>query len=109
MDYARMMGIFGHNFLDRIENERSFRELTGLAGQKPWECVGEIAEAAACLDILGKRPAWANAAVVTALREDLLNQYGEDRLADEREALFEDSAEHLIPPAFAMKVFADAL
>ena len=30
-------------------NEHSFRELTGLAGQKPWECVGEILEAAACL------------------------------------------------------------
>ena len=30
-------------------NEASFRELTGLAGQKPWECVGEILEAAACL------------------------------------------------------------
>ena len=29
-----------------------FRELTGLAGQKPWECVGEILEAAACLDRL---------------------------------------------------------
>ena len=29
--------------------KRSFRELTGLAGQKPWECVGEILEAAACL------------------------------------------------------------
>lgn len=109
MDKQRLLGIFGRDLLDDPANERSFRELTGLAGQKPWECVGEIAEAAACLDILGKRPAWSRTAIVAALREDLLNQYGEERLADEREALFEDSAEHLIPPDFAMKVFANAL
>ena len=56
MDKERLLGIFGQNLLDMPANERSFRELTGLAGQKPWECVGEIEEAAACLYALTGAP-----------------------------------------------------
>jgi hypothetical protein len=40
----RLIGIFGRNLLAKPAHEHSFRELTGLAGQKPWECVGEIEE-----------------------------------------------------------------
>ncbi len=67
MDKARLLGIFGKNLLDIPHNERSFRELTGLAGQKPWECVGEIEEAAACLYALTARPEWHDSAIVEAL------------------------------------------
>jgi hypothetical protein len=108
MDYARVMGIFGHNFLDRAENERSFRELTGLAGQKPWECVGEIEEAAACLYLLTSHPDWENATIVKALREDLIAQYGRPRLSAALNDLFIDSADHNIPAAIASKVAAHA-
>jgi UDP-N-acetyl-alpha-D-muramoyl-L-alanyl-L-glutamate epimerase len=104
MNYERMMGIFGHNFLDRIENERSFRELTGLAGQKPWECVGEIEEAAACLYVLTEHQDWEDAAVVKALHDDLIAQYGRPRLSAALAALFQDSADHNIPPGIVEKV-----
>src|SRR5690606_36428296 len=40
----RLLGIFGKDLLDDAANEISFRELAGLTGQKPWECVGEILE-----------------------------------------------------------------
>ena len=109
IDKARLIGIFGKDLLDLPENEASFRELTGLAGQKPWECVGEILEAAASLHALGDRPEWADAAVVRALRADLLAQYGAERLEAARRDLFADSAEHLIPPAFARNVLAHAV
>src|SRR5688572_13072256 len=42
VDKARLLGIFSKNLLAEMKNEASFRKLTGLAGQKPWECVGEI-------------------------------------------------------------------
>jgi hypothetical protein len=109
MDYNRMMGIFGHNFLDVPANERSFRELTGLAGQKPWECVGEIEEAAACLYILTTHPDWEHAATVEALRDDLVAQYGRPRLSAALNDLFNDSADHHIPAAIAERIAPHAL
>lgn len=102
MDKDRLVGIFGRNLLDRPENATSFRNLTGLAGQKPWECVGEILEAAACLHVLARRPEWRNDAVVVGLSGDLLTQYGKEKLDSAYEDLMTDSAEHHIPePIFA--------
>jgi hypothetical protein len=109
MDRPRVLSIFGHDFLDRPENERSFRELTGLAGQKPWECVGEIEEAAACLHRLATHPDWRDTAIVAALRDDLLAQYGPGRLATALAALFTDSPDHLIPQAIAERIAPHAL
>lgn len=109
MDRARLIGIFGQNLLARPEHEHSFRELTGLAGQKPWECVGEILEAAACLYALVARPAWAGDAIVTQLRGDLEAQYGRTRLQSALAELMTSSADHQIPPHLAAKVFHHAL
>ncbi len=109
MNYDRVIGIFGHNFLDVPANERSFRELTGLAGQKPWECVGEIEEAAACLYILTTHPDWENTAIVTALRDDLIAQYGRARLSAALNDLFTDSTDHHIPQAIAERIAPHAL
>lgn len=109
MDHARMLRIFGADFLDRPENERSFRELTGLAGQKPWECVGEIEEAAACLHALTGHPDWREAAIVRALGADLVAQYGTARLDAARAALFRDTSDHHIPAALAERIAPHAL
>jgi hypothetical protein len=109
MDYDRMIGIFGHNFLDVPANERSFRELTGLAGQKPWECVGEIEEAAACLYILTGHIDWEDSAIVRALKDDLIAQYGGARLTAALKDLFTDSADHHIPASIAERIAPHAL
>jgi hypothetical protein len=109
MDQQRLLGIFGQNLLDNPANERSLRELTGLAGQKPWECVGEIEEAAACLYALTGRPEWDNAVIVKSLRDDLLHQYGRPRLVAALADLVIDSGEHHIPPAIAERIAPYAL
>ncbi|MDB5622206.1 MAG: hypothetical protein JWR39_769 [Devosia sp.] len=97
MAKARLLSIFGQNLLDNPENEPSFRELTGLAGQKPWECVGEILEAAACLHALGTRADWAGDTIVTRLKDDLEAQYGIATLAAALADLMTDSSDNLIP------------
>lgn len=97
MPKDRLLGIFGRNLLALPENEASFRELTGLAGQKPWECVGEILEAAASLYELTQRPDWAGEPVVAALKGDLLRQYGEARLVAALAELMTDSPDHHVP------------
>lgn len=108
MPKDRLIAIFGANLLDKADNTPAFRELTGLAGQKPWECVGEILEAAACLHTLSKRPEWAGDAVIAALRDDLLSHYGEDALRSAYDALFVDAHDHLIPSPLAQRLFAHA-
>jgi hypothetical protein len=109
MEKQRLISIFGQNLLANPENEASFRELTGLAGQKPWECVGEILEAAACLLALAQRPDWASDAIVARLRGDLLAQYGEAQLQAALADLMSDSPEHLIPSDLANRVAQHAL
>jgi hypothetical protein len=105
----RLLSIFGKNLLDLPANEHSFRELTGLAGQKPWECVGEIEEAAACLFALSSRPEWESAKIVKALRDDLLAQYGRSRLVGALNALMINSPDHHIPAALAERIAPYAL
>ena len=109
MNKQRLLGIFGQNLLDKPDHERSFRELTGLAGQKPWECVGEIEEAAACLYALTGRPEWDDAAIVKTLRDDLLQQYGRPRLVEALAELMVDSPTHHIPPSIAERIAPHAL
>jgi hypothetical protein len=109
MDKDRLISIFGKNLLDRPHNEGSYRELTGLAGQKPWECVGEIHEAAACLYELTKRPEWADSAIVSSLRADLLTQYGSAKLEAALAELMTDSPDHHVPGTLAERIAAHAL
>lgn len=109
MDKQRLVTIFGQNVLDKAANEASFRNLTGLAGQKPWECVGEILEAAACLYALTLREEWREDTIVSALKGDLLNQYGSQKLESAYEELMVDSDEHLIPPGLFQKVAPHAV
>ena len=104
MDKDRLLGIFGQNLLDNPHNEGSYRELTGLAGQKPWECVGEILEAAACLYELTRRPEWSETAIVSKLKPNLLNQYGNEKLEAALADLMADSPEHHIPSALAERI-----
>jgi hypothetical protein len=109
MPKDRLLSIFGKNLLDDPANEGSFRELAGLAGQKPWECVGEILEAAACLYTLTRHADWHEAAVVRAVKADLFSQYGEPALQIAMAECLTDSHDHHIPPALAAKVAAYAV
>ena len=45
VEKEKFRGIFGNNFFDKPELQKYFAELLGLSGHKPFECVGEIAEA----------------------------------------------------------------
>lgn len=105
----RLLSIFGKDLLDNPANEASFRELAGLAGQKPWECVGEILEAAACLYTLTRHADWHEAAVVRSVKADLFAQYGEPQLQLAMAECLTDSHDHHIPPALAAKVAAYAV
>lgn len=109
MEKDRLISIFGQNLMNDLAHEGSFRELSGLAGQKPWECVGEILEAAACLYSLTRHADWHEDAVVRAVKADLFAQYGEPALQAALAECLTDSHDHHIPPALAAKVAAYAV
>jgi len=97
MPRERLVTIFGQNVLDKPENIPAYRELSGLSGHKPWECVGEILEAAACLWRIADHPDWRDAAVVKALKPELEAFYGAEKLVSAYADLMTDSPDHLIP------------
>jgi len=109
MKKDRLLRIFGKNLLNEPKNEHSFRELAGLTGQKPWECVGEILEAAACFYTLTRHADWHEDAIVRGVKADLFAQYGEEKLQLAMAECLTDSRDHHIPPALAAKVAAYAV
>jgi len=109
MEKQRLLAIFGQNLLAKPQNELPYRELTGLAGQKPWECVGEILEAAACLWTLTKRPDWQDDLLVKTLKADLEAQYGATPLQTAMADLKADTNDHLIPADLVQQVSKHAL
>lgn len=70
-DRQRLVGIFGRDLLDDPAQLEGYRELVGLAGHKPFECVGEIAESRAAAAMLAADPGWRGTAVVRGLAAQL--------------------------------------
>lgn len=66
-DRLRLVGIFGSNLLDDEAQLDGYRELLGLTGHKPFECVGELAESRVAAMLAVRQPAWENARVIQQL------------------------------------------
>jgi 7-cyano-7-deazaguanine synthase in queuosine biosynthesis len=103
---ARVIPIFGSSLLDDSKNLSAYRHLTGLAGHKPWECVGEILESASALYALSLNPDWAQTQVVKTLAPELLAQYGEERLQTAYQDSLKPAARHAIAERYR-KAFDD--
>ncbi len=94
----RLMRIFGRDLLNEEPQIEGYRELTGLSGHKPWECVGELAESGAAFILLSRRPEWASHAVVKELSPRL-----QTLLPDPEpvlQSLVTPSARHHLPDRF---------
>ncbi|MBL4894814.1 MAG: hypothetical protein JKY59_08130 [Emcibacter sp.] len=66
-----MVDIFGRDILNDKTQEDGFRELLGLKGHKPFECVGEIGECRLLLKSLALLPEWQDSALITALAPEI--------------------------------------
>ncbi|MBW0102930.1 hypothetical protein [Pseudonocardia sp. KRD291] len=67
MTRSRLVGIFGRDLLEDQAQTAGYRELLGLVGHKPLECVGEVVEARVAFRQLAEGPQWRDAAVVREL------------------------------------------
>jgi hypothetical protein len=92
----RLLSIFGRNLLDDETQAAGFDALLEYQDHKPFECVGEGAEARAAMYALSQRPEWAEDALVARFRSEILPQLDVAGLA--LEPWLRPSAEHHVPP-----------
>ncbi len=71
MEKSRLLEIFGQNLLDDMTQENGFRELLGLKGHKPFECVGETQECRLIISSLALMPNWQNDILILKLSQEL--------------------------------------
>jgi UDP-N-acetyl-alpha-D-muramoyl-L-alanyl-L-glutamate epimerase len=105
MPRARVASIFGADLLDDPAQLPGYRELLGVDGHKPFECVGEVEECVVALGMLAGSPEWADAAVVAALRAEVPQAAWSS--ASSRAAMLTPADIGHLPPAYA-KILAAA-
>ncbi|SCL36831.1 hypothetical protein GA0070624_5663 [Micromonospora rhizosphaerae] len=69
MPRERLVHIFGGDLLADPDQIPGYRELLGVDGHKPFECVGEVEESVVALSLLAEQDQWRDAPVVRALAE----------------------------------------
>lgn len=77
----RLLGIFGRNLLDDETQAAGFDALMEYQDHKPFECVGEGAEARAAMFALSQRPEWQEDALVARFRSEIAPQLDASQLA----------------------------
>jgi hypothetical protein len=91
----RLLGIFGRNLLDDETQAAGFDALLEYHDHKPFECVGEGAEARAAMYALSQRPEWQEDALIARFRSEILPQLNVAELA--LEPWLQASSEHRVP------------
>ena len=92
----RLLQIFGRNLLDDEQQAPGFDALLEFHEHKPFECVGEAAEARAAMFALSQRPEWREDALIARFRQKILPQLDVAELA--LEPWLVRFGEHRVPP-----------
>jgi hypothetical protein len=91
----RLLSIFGRNLLDDEAQAAGFDALLEYQDHKPFECVGEGAEARAAMYALSQRPEWQEDALVARFSNTILPQLDASQLA--LEPWLQPLGEHRVP------------
>jgi hypothetical protein len=105
MPRPRLVAIFGRDLLADPAQLAGFRELLGVDGHKPFECVGEVEECVVALALLTEHPQWRDAPLVGQLRAAVPDTAW---AAASRTAAFSPDGPAHVPPVYA-KALADVL
>ncbi|HEV7775530.1 MAG TPA: UDP-N-acetyl-alpha-D-muramoyl-L-alanyl-L-glutamate epimerase [Luteibacter sp.] len=95
MPKPRLVALFGRNLLDDETQSDGFDALLEYRDHKPFECVGEGAEARAAMFALSERPEWREDALIDRFRREILPQLPDTELA--LEPWLVAGASHLVP------------
>jgi len=91
----RLLSIFGRNLLDDESQAAGFDALLEYQDHKPFECVGEGAEARAAMHALSQRSEWQEDALVARFIREILPQLDRAQLAID--PWLAPSDEHRVP------------
>jgi hypothetical protein len=91
----RLLSIFGRNLLDDETQAAGFDALLEYQDHKPFECVGEGAEARAAMFALSQRPEWQEDVLVARFSNTILPQLDVAQLA--LEPWLQPLGEHRVP------------
>ncbi|MEO6969127.1 MAG: UDP-N-acetyl-alpha-D-muramoyl-L-alanyl-L-glutamate epimerase [Rhodanobacteraceae bacterium] len=94
----RLLAIFGRNLLDDESQTAGFDALIEYRDHKPFECVGEAAEARAAFAALASKPEWREDALIARFHEEIAPQLDSVSLA--LEPWLAPSGVHGIPERF---------
>ena len=94
----RLLQIFGRNLLDDESQAAGFDALIEYHDHKPFECVGEAAEARAAFATLAARPEWREDALVARFARDIAPSLAGADLA--LDAWLQAAGEHGVPQHF---------
>lgn len=94
----RLLQIFGRNLLDDESQAAGFDALIEYHDHKPFECVGEAAEARAAFATLAQRPEWREDALVARFARDIAPSLAGADLA--LDAWLQAAGEHGVPARF---------
>ncbi|HEX3617927.1 MAG TPA: hypothetical protein VHU61_15405, partial [Solirubrobacteraceae bacterium] len=72
----QLVAIFGQDMLDDPSQFDGFALLTATGGDKPFECVGEVEECLAAIEILSRHTLWQQHSNVRRLADEVLAQHG---------------------------------
>lgn len=103
MTPEQLTAVFGKDMLDDPSQYDGFALLTATGGEKPFECVGEVEECLAAVQILSTHALWHDHAIVRRLSEEVLAQRGAVGEA-EISAHFALSDDHDIPDTLIQPV-----
>lgn len=104
MPRTRLVEIFGKDLLANKTAHGDFAELVGLSGHKPWECVGEIMEAAASVHQLMQDAEWRDTPLLQKLHAQLIEKYGAQTLEVSWNEAMNDVQDHIIPSELYKRV-----
>ncbi|MFI7435438.1 hypothetical protein [Micromonospora haikouensis] len=98
MPRERVVRIFGGDLLADESQLPGYRELLGVDGHKPFECVGEVEESVVALGLLAEQEQWRAAPVVRALVDAVpATAWSAAATSD----VFTPGGPHFVPSAYA--------
>jgi hypothetical protein len=96
---SRLIDVFGKDMLDDELQLPGYRELLGLDGHKPFECVGEVEESLIALSLLTAQPEWTGTVALAKLPGEVPADGWPS--GDQAARAFGAAGDHQVPTRFA--------
>jgi len=106
LSVERHADVFQSQPLHDPDNLDFMKEIAGLTGAKPWECVGEMREVASAITHLLSDPDWSKAPLIQQVEADLFTRWERAELEEAWANALQARSEHNMPDPVAQVMSA---